>query len=99
MGHKNSAHGFHVFVEVHAFEIARELFDAVDFASALDLDSNGPPVGIAAQQLHGADVGEVLALDEAKVIGNRSWIRGQQLLQMRLNSVFLQTWVLAEFMS
>ena len=65
LGDEHAAHRAQQRVEVEAVEVAGQLLDAVDLAAALDLDGHRLAVGVAAQQVDRADVGRVLAPDQA----------------------------------
>src|SRR4051812_24061743 len=53
---------------LEATQISGELLDAVDLTASLDLDGDVRTVGVPAQQVDGADVGGVLALDQCPAV-------------------------------
>ena len=71
-------------------DVASELLDAVDLASALHLDGHGRAVAVAAQEVDGPDVGRVLAPHEHEVLRDRVGSGREQRLQLGLDAVLLE---------
>ena len=83
-------------VAVEQLEVAGQLLDPVDLASALDLDRDTGAGGVAAHQVDRADGGGVLAADQGQPVGQRGGVLGEQLLEVLLDAVLLQPGVDAE---
>src|SRR5215469_14990417 len=86
-------------VPVEQFQVSGELFDAVDFPSALDFHGYRTRIGIAAHQVNRADRGRVLPADQPPARTEQMNLRGEQLLQMGLDTVFDQARVDPEFVA
>src|SRR6266487_3688339 len=82
-----------VVVELHA---AGELLDPIDLAAPLDLHRDVGATLVPAQQVDRADVGAVLAADQAPAVAERLAPLGQQLLEVALDAVLDQSPVDAE---
>ena len=82
-------------VEVQALEVTGELLDAVDLALALDLDRHGPrSASLQSRSTGPMSVG--IASHEAQALGDGRAVGGEQLLEVGLDAVLLQTRVDAE---
>src|SRR6266545_984777 len=79
-------------LEAHpqALQVAGELLDPVDLAPPLDLHRHVGAVLVPAQQVDRADVGAVLAADQAPAVAEDLAALGQQLLEVALDAVLDQ---------
>ena len=83
-------------VELQTFDVAGELFDAVDVAASLDLDRDDCVRLVAAHQVDRPDRRGVLAPHQGETILDGVRAGGEQLLQVCFDAVLLQARVLAE---
>src|SRR6266487_290688 len=77
-------------------QVAGELLDPIDLAAPLDLHRDVGATLVPAQQVDRADVGAVLAADQAPAVAERLAPLGQQLLEVALDAVLDQSPVDAE---
>ena len=96
LGDEHPAHRAQHRVALHELEVPGELLHAVDLAAALDLDRDGAALGVAAEQVDGADLGAVLAAHEHQPGLELVARGGEQLLEVGLDAVLLQAGVGAE---
>src|SRR5699024_6619042 len=81
-------HGREPGVPLHALKVAAELLDTVDLAAALDFDGDGGSSAIASKNIDRPDRRHVLAPHKLVTITQQLDLVGEQLLQMRFNTVF-----------
>src|SRR4051794_25653270 len=77
-------------VAVEARLVAEQLVHARDLTDALHLDDHRLPVAVAAEQVDRADVGGELSPYEDEVVAERGDACGEELLELRLDTVLLQ---------
>src|SRR5262249_3995703 len=77
-------------VPVQQLEIARQLLDAVDLTSALDLDGDAHAVGSPAHDVDGPDRRRVLAAHQPPAVAEYVQLDREQFLQMCLDAILDQ---------
>src|SRR5690606_17663013 len=96
LGDENSPNWGQTRVHLEALPVSRQLLDAIDLSSTLDLDSHRLAVTIRTDHVDRAYVGRVFAPDERQAFLHHPRTLGEQLLEMGLHPVLLQPGVLPQ---
>src|SRR5215469_7940425 len=99
LGGEHAPHGAQRRVPVKQLQVPGQLFNAIDFSPALDLHGYRSRIGVAAHQVNRADRGRVLPADQPPARAEQMNLRGEQLLQMGLDTVLDQARVDPEFVA
>lgn len=86
-------------VAVEEFQVAGQLFYAVDFAAAFDLDGDCGAVGVAAEDVDRADRGGELAADEGVAVAEGGDVLGEEFLEVCFYAVLLEARVEAQLVA